>query len=92
MGASSEVLLVSAPSFLRAGKSFKFEQISFLIVQNHLGTSNFLPVALLLLKFLAAVWTDTRFLLLLDVYSKTGVDSFHVYHLPSFPQTQQWAL
>ena len=50
MGASSEVLLVSAASFLGAGKSFKLEPVPSLTVQNHLGTSNSLTVALLLSK------------------------------------------
>jgi hypothetical protein len=52
MGASSEVLPVSAASFHFVGKSFEFEQISFLTVQNHLGASNSLPVALLLSQIL----------------------------------------
>lgn len=37
---SSEVLLVSASIFLCCGKSFEFEPISSLDVQNHLGISN----------------------------------------------------
>jgi hypothetical protein len=90
MGASSEVLPVSAASFLCAGKSFEFEPISSLTVQNHLGTSNSLPVALLLSdvqirQFLAAVRTDTHFLLLLDVYSKTGLGSFYLSCFSSSP-------
>jgi hypothetical protein len=57
----SEVLLVSASIFLCCGKSFEFELISSLDVQNHLGISNSVLLALLLPNFqIRQVLTEVR--------------------------------